>query len=295
MKAFKREIVIFVLTALATLLAVCYFFREMKEGMNVAQTDLFSLTAAQHEAILIVNRPALFVRMFLSKPAVYMAFASEIPDLYLSLLKKHSEITKVQFSFHPQGIVMYAKVDKSMASHIENELQNNVFPSFAPQKQKKGGITFTYYPEAGNRFFGFYQHNGIWVASYSKKLLEEIAYLQRNRKENLSAEQKLLHKSLDPNATLNLILKNEKLNLYVDTSDTTLWRINRKWLSADLFESEGNICYFSCLPFEEPNDSLYRALTDTLSSRLEQRFPQLHITSQCYEENGKIYFTGCTF
>lgn len=295
MKALKREIVIIALTALATLLAIGYFFVDLKEGRNVAQTDLFDLTAAQHNAVLSINRPAVFARMFLSKPPIYEAFSSDIPDIYLSLLHKHTEITEAQFSFHPQGIVMYAKADKSMAGRIESELQNNFFPSFAPQKQTKGGILFTYYPEAGNRFFGFYQCNGIWVASYSKKLLEEVAYQQRGKKNKLPAEEKQLKESLDKNAPLNLMIRSELLDLYVNASDTAQWRINSKWLGADLFESEGNICYFGNLPFQEPCDSLYQSVADTLSARLEQHFPQLHITNQCYEENGKIYLTGCTF
>lgn len=289
MKALKREIVIIALTALATLLAIGYFFVDLKEERNVAQTDLFALAASGHKAVLTINRPAVFVRMFLSKPPVYEAFVSEIPDIYLRLLQKHTEIAEAQFSFHPQGIVMYAKADKSTASRLENELQNNLFPSFAPQKQTKGGIAFTYYPEAGNRFFGFYQCNGIWVASYSKKLLEEVAYLQRSNKNKLSEEEKQLKESLDKNAPLNLLIRSELLDLYVNTSDTTQWRVGRKWLGADLFESEGNICYFGNLP------GLYRPVADTLSARLEQRFPQLHITGQCYEENGKIYLTGCSF
>lgn len=295
MKAFKREIVIIALTALATLSAVGYFFIDLKEGRNVAQADLFDLTAAHHNAVLTINRPAVFARMFLSKPSVYEAFSSAIPDIYLSLLQKHTELAEAQFSFHPQGVVMYAKADKSMAGRIESELQNNLFPSFAPQRQTKGEIAFTYYPEAGNRFFGFYQWNGIWVASYSKKLLEEVAYLQRSKKTNLSGEEKQLKKLLDKNAPLNLLIKSEQLNLYVNTSDTVQWRISRKWLGADLFESEGNICYFGSLPLQESADSLYQSVADTLSARLEQRFPHLHITSQCYEENGKIYFTGCTY
>ena len=45
MMAYKREIVIFIITALATLSAVYYFFGDMEEGKNVAQTDLYTLTA----------------------------------------------------------------------------------------------------------------------------------------------------------------------------------------------------------------------------------------------------------
>lgn len=295
MKDHRREIVIFILTALATLSAVYYFFGDMKKGMNVAQTDLYTLTAPSPEAILTVNRPAIFAGMILSKKPVYQAFASEIPEIFLSIIRKNKELSALQLSFHTQGVVMYAKADKNTVSHIESEILSSTFASFAPQKQTKGEITFIYFPDTDNRFFGYYQYNGIWVASYSKKLLEEVADIQRNQKNYLQKEQVKLRKTLDKNAPLNLMIQSEKLNLYVRTGDSTLWKISDRWLGADLFESEGNICYFSSLPYLAPADTLYRTIADTLSLRLEQRFPQLHISSQSYEEDGKVFYTGCTF
>ena len=79
------------------------------------------------------------------------------------------------------------------------------------------------------------------------------------------------------------------------SNDSTQWRVSDRWLAADLFESEGNICYFSSLSYLEPADTLFRTIADTLAVRLEQRFPQLHISNQIYEENGKFFYTGCTF
>ncbi|WP_046149886.1 hypothetical protein [Parabacteroides sp. HGS0025] len=294
MMAYKREIVIFIITALATLSAVYYFFGDMEEGKNVAQTDLYTLTAPSPAAILSVNRPAAFAKLILTKQPVYQAFASEIPEIFLSIVQKNTAIPALQFSFHTQGVVMYAKADKSIVDNIENKILKSSFGAFEPQKQKKGEITFTYFPDAGNRFFGYYQYEGIWVASYSKKLLEEVATMQTNHTNQLQKEQIHLCKSLDRNAPLNLLIRSEKLNLYVKTNDSTQWKIDDRWLGADLFESEGNICYFSNLPYHAPADTLYRTIADTLSLRLEQYFPQLHISSQSYEEDGKVFYTGCT-
>ena len=282
------------LTALATLSAVYYFFGDMKKSKRLEQIDLYTLTAPAPEAILAVNRPAIFAKVMLTKAPIYQAFASEIPDIYLNIIRKNPEISSLHLSFHPQGVVMYAKADNDLVQQIEENVLKPTFRSFAPQQQTRGEITFTYCPDAGNRFFGYYQHNGVWVASYSKKLLEEVAAIQRKQKDNQPKEQMQLRKTLDNNAPLNLMIQSKRLDLYIKNNDSTLWRISDRWLAADLFESEGNICYFSSLPYPEPADTLFRTIADTLSARLEQRFPQLHISNQIYEENGKIFYTGCT-
>lgn len=93
---------------------------------------------------------------------------------------------------------------------------------------KKDGITFTYYPDTGNRFFGYYQHEGIWVASYSKKLLEEVAQIQRNRQSYLLPDQDRLRKSFDKNAPLNLMVQSDSLDLYVSLPDSTEWGIRKR-------------------------------------------------------------------
>lgn len=293
MKTYKREIVIFFLTALATLSAVFYFLGDLEDEKNLSQTDLYTLTAPTPEAILAVNRPSTFAKIILTKGPIYQAFASQIPEIYLTIIQSIPNITSLQFSFHQQGIVMYAKVDKSIVEQIEENVLKNLFKYFAPQQQIRGGVTFTYYPDTGNRFFGYFQQNGIWVASYSKKLLEEVFNLQRKKRNGFTKEQMQIRQSLDENAPLNLMIQSKVLDLYPKTNDSTLWRISDSWLGADIFESEGNICFFSNLPYLEKADTIYRNIADILSIRLEYYFPQLHISNQIYEEDGKIYYTGC--
>ena len=253
--AYKREIVLFIITALATLSAVYYFFGDMEEGKNVAQTDLYTLTAPSPAAILSVNRPAAFAKLILTKQPVYQAFASEIPEIFLSIVQKNTAIPALQFSFHTQGVVMYAKADKSTVDNIENKILKSSFGAFEPQKQKKGEITFTYFPDAGNRFFGYYQYEGIWVASYSKKLLEEVATMQTYHTNQLQKEQIHLCKSLDRNAPLNLLIRSEKLNLYVKTTPPSGRSTTGGWEPTCLRAKATSVISAACLTMPRPTRS----------------------------------------
>lgn len=293
MNAYKREIVIFIIAALATLSAVWYFFGKMEKTKTAVQTDLYTLVAPASEAILGVNRPDIFAKYILPDSSAWQAFASRIPPVYLSLIREYPGLTELLFSFHAQGVLFYTKATEAQVSRMEENFINKKFGSFAPQKQTVGEITFTYYPDTGNRFFGYYQYHGIFVASYSRKLLEEVARIQTKPIRYLLPEQETIRRSLDRNAPLNLMFESDRLNLYVTLSDSTEWHIRGRWLGADLFTSKGNLCYFGSIPYEPEADSLYSALGDTLTLRLKQLFPQLPVTSQFSIDNGQVLYTGC--
>lgn len=294
MSANKREIVFFLIAALATLSAVWFFFGKMEKHKTSVQTDLYTLVAPASEAVLAVNRPDIFAKYILPDATVREVFASYIPPVYLSLIRQYPGLADVLFSFHAQGVLFYTKATEAQVSDIEENYIKKVFGSFAPQKQTIGSITFTYYPDTGNRFFGYYQHNGICVASYSRKLLEEVARIQTKPIRYLLPEQEKVRRSFDRNAPLNLMFGSELLNLYVALPDSSQWRIHNRWLGADLFTSKGNLCYFGSIPYESEADSLYGALNDTLALRVEQLFPQLPVTSQFSIDNGQVLYTGCS-
>lgn len=293
MKADKREIVTFVIAALATLVAVWFFLGNMQKEKETVRTDLYAFVAPASDAVLSVNRPAAFAHYILSRKPEREAFASKIPDIYLSIIQNNRNLPWLLLSFHPQGVVLYAKAENNFAGRIEQNTLQKAFGSFAPQKQQKDGITFIYYPDIGNRFFGYYQHDGVWVASYSKKLLEEVAQIQRNQQSYLLPDQDRLRKSFDKNAPLNLMVQADSLDLYISLSDSTEWRIRKGWLGADLFLNENHLCYFCNLPYDPATDSLYTSLGDTLALRLEQAFPQFHVSNQTTQENGRVFYTGC--
>ena len=272
MKADKREIVTFVIAALATLVAVWFFLGKMQKEKDTVRTDLYTLVAPASDAILSVNRPAAFTKY---------------------IIQNNRNIPWLLLSFHPQGVILYAQAGNNLVGRIEENTLQKAFGSFAPQKQKRDGITFTYYPDTGNRFFGYYQHEGIWVASYSKKLLEEVAQIQRNRQSYLLPDQDRLRKSFDKNAPLNLMVQSDSLDLYVSLPDSTEWGIRKGWLGADLFMNENHLCYFGSLPYNSTADSLYTSLGDTLVLRLEQAFPQFKVSNQTARENNRMFYTGC--
>lgn len=152
MKADKREIVTFVIAALATLVAVWFFLGKMQKEKDTVRTDLYTLVAPASDAILSVNRPAAFTKYILSRDSERDAFASKIPDIYLSIIQNNRNIPWLLLSFHPQGVILYAQAGNNLVGRIEKNTLQKAFGSFAPQKQKRDGITFTYYPDTGNRF-----------------------------------------------------------------------------------------------------------------------------------------------
>ena len=109
MKADKREIVTFVIAALATLVAVWFFLGKMQKEKDTVRTDLYTLVAPASDAILSVNRPAAFTKYILSRDSERDAFASKIPDIYLSIIQNNRNIPWLLLSFHPQGVILYAQ------------------------------------------------------------------------------------------------------------------------------------------------------------------------------------------
>ena len=293
MRTKKREIIIFIIVILATLMTIGIFFNILKTKKETTQANLFSLIAPSPYAILKVNQPSSFSKYILSKPKTHTLFASAIPTIYLEIIQNHPTLEAAQISFHPQGIVFYAQADDKKVTQITKETLQKQFNSFAPQTQTINELTFTYYPDTDNNFFGCYHAQGIWVASYSQKLLEEVASTQFNRtKQELSVQKELL-KTLDQHVPLNLLLPTDSLNLYVSINDSTNWHIQNGWLGADLFSNDNHLCYSGSIPHHPVSDSLYLQIGDTLALRLQQLFPQFNISNQTSIESEHVFYSGC--
>lgn len=293
MKTKKREIVIFFLSALITLMAVGFFMNNIKKKKENTQSNLFSLIAPSPQAILKINKPSDFSKYILSQPIEYTLFASTIPTIYLEIIQNHPTLEALQISFHPQGIVFYAQADEKEIEQMTKETLVKRFHSFAPQTQTISELTFTFYPDAKNNFLGCYYAQGIWVASYSRKLLEQVANTQLNPINQKHTEQKELLKTLDQYAPLNLLIPADSLNLYVSINDSTDWRIQDCWLGVELFSNENHLCYLGSIPHHPASDSLYIQLGDTLAHRLQQRYPQFTISNQTTIEKEQVFYNGC--
>ena len=80
MKADKREIVTFVIAALATLVAVWFFLGKMQKEKDTVRTDLYTLVAPASDAILSVNRPAGYLPFHHPKQPEYPVVTSIFPS-----------------------------------------------------------------------------------------------------------------------------------------------------------------------------------------------------------------------
>ena len=173
MKADKREIVTFVIAALATLVAVWFFLGKMQKEKDTVRTDLYTLVAPASDAILSVNRPAAFTKYILSRDSERDAFASKIPDIYLSIIQNNRNIPWLLLSFHPQGVILYAQAGNNLVGRIEKNTLQKAFGSFAPQKQKGTAslLPITRIPETVFRFIINTRAYGwqVTARNYSKK------------------------------------------------------------------------------------------------------------------------------
>ena len=173
MKADKREIVTFVIAALATLVAVWFFLGKMQKEKDTVRTDLYTLVAPASDAILSVNRPAAFTKYILSRDSERDAFASKIPDIYLSIIQNNRSIPWLLLSFHPQVVILYAQAGNNLIGRIE-ETHCKRLSARSLRRNKKGTaslLPITRIPETvfsviiNTRAYGWQ----VTARNYSKK------------------------------------------------------------------------------------------------------------------------------
>ncbi|MDR1644335.1 MAG: hypothetical protein LBS05_00705 [Tannerellaceae bacterium] len=281
MRSYLTEILITVASLTVMSLVMVAYFKAVKEEKAYSSPDaLYTIVPPNARTLLAINRPYLFNEMILSHQALRPVFVAAIPDIFFSLLNTERQTYPVLFSFHPQGVVCYVQGGSRTAAWITNELLPERFRYYPPQKQTADGIDFYYYPDTENRYFGYYVHNGIWVGSYSSKLLERAAVQQLQGEILLPEAMNNLRETFDTQAPLNLICPAGELGI-----DAV------RWLPADLFVSEGSICCHTHLPYAAAGNAA--AFGDTLSRRIEDKYPSLRIRFQIDHEEETVYYTGC--
>ena len=283
MRGYLKEIIISIIAILIMVLAIIAYFKAMNAEKSNSRIDVYTLIPPTASTLIAVNRPAVFSRMILNHPQLSSIFAREIPEIFLSVVREIQQMSSVVFSFHPQGVLGYMQVGSKAAYTIANDILPEKFRPYSPQAQRIGNISFYYYPDAGNHFFGYYIHNGIWVGSYSRRLLERAAQQQQGEEVLLPEEMQRLRASFDNNVLMNIICPAGELGLH-----------NLSWISANLFIGQGAFCCNGSLPYAAVDSSLYASIGDTLSRRIEARYPPLRMSFQIQPEEESINLTGCS-
>ena len=295
MRRLKEDIGIIVLSLLIAAVSASYFLGFLQREKEAETQDLYYLLPSQPKSVLAINQPTAFAHLFLEKTPGVDILQRWIPEAFLYFLRQEPETPFLLFSFHQEGVICYAKANKKQAEKLEHDILRSYFSAYEPQEETLHDIRFRYYADTGSRFLGCYQHEGVWVASYSKRLLEQVVRKQLLPQEQ-SDEDELspFFRQFDRNATANLLFPSDGWQIQVARHDTILWKYNLPWVCTDLFPSEGNICGFCSFPYAVPNDSLYEAMGDSLAIQLEALFPRLHVTPQTSQDSSEVYFTFCS-
>lgn len=295
MRRLKEDIGIIVLSLLIAAVSASYFLGFLQREKEAETQDLYYLLPSQPKSVLAINQPTAFAHLLLEKTPGMDILQRWIPEAFLYLLRQEPETPFLLFSFHQEGVICYAKANKKQAEKLEHDILRTYFSAYEPQEEILHDIRFRYYADTGSRFLGCYQHEGVWVASYSKRLLEQVVRKQLLPQEQ-SDEDELspFFRQFDRNATANLLFPSDGWQIQVARHDTILWKYNLPWVCTDLFPSEGNVCGFCSFPYAVPNDSLYEAMGDSLAIQLEALFPRLHVTPQTSQDSSEVYFTFCS-
>lgn len=292
-RKYAEDIAIAIVALAAACLSVSYFFGYLQQEKLTERKDIFCLLPSTSDTVLAVNQPGVFDRLVLDKDKGLRLFKAYLPEIFLQIIREQPELKFALFSFHPEGVACYLQADRRLSRKIEQETLQHHFTTFDPQTEYLYGQECRFYPDQGSRFLGCYQKDGVWIASYSKRLLETIARQQAMFPGNLPDIQTDL-KRFDPKATANLLFPAGDWQIQVTSRDSVIWKYPLPRICVDLFPSEGNLCTFCSLPYPVPADSLFQRIGDSLAIQVGKRFPALQLTPQISHDDSQLFFTCCT-
>lgn len=300
MSARRKDTVILVVVAALTSACMWYFYTGMDERKSISDVNPYTLVVPGPEAVLAINRPLVFEKVILPKKDIREVFSKQIPGVYADLIRDNPDLPLFLFSFYAQDLLFYAPMDGSEARQVFKQLEAR--SPFKDQRKTASLIDCRYYPETGKRFFGCYYHEGMFVASYSRKLLEQVARRQQTDSGRVIPGLKEVLETTNTNTPVNLFVPSDSLNLYVQITDITEWRIKDQWLGMNIFPSDNKLCCFHTQPYQPSLDSLfyqagfstlYQSMGDTMQARINKLFPQIKTTAQVSHDEAVAYFTIC--
>lgn len=294
MKRYQRDILTCLVVALTTIGVVYHFLQRMHNEQAVHHTEIYAILDESSNGLLVIHRPVVFAQLMLKDSIRRNTFSHFIPNDFLSLLPNFPENETVHFSFHPQGIVCYAKLDQRKAVQLEKRvLQPILGKDFPAQSVEWKQVHFRYYPTRHSSYIGCYQYDNIWIASNSKHLLEQTLLRQlAGITPSLSPFQQTLA-TLDCQSVANIMVPTELLNIELTRPDSTQWRLPSGWLTADLFVESQQLCGIGSWPYQAHLDSLYQPFADTLASRLSGLLPSLQYHTHVDAGDERVYWTIC--
>lgn len=291
MRPARKDITILALLSAATLALICILYRNIRYERLAAEADPFRLIEPTPEAVLAINQIDALSQFILQREPLRAIFTEHIPHAFLSLIRTDLPLSSALIAYYPRGSILYASMEQRIARRLFKHLDQAF--AFPPQEERDGPIHISYYPDTNHRFLGCYYHEGLFVASYNRRLLTQA--IERHVSDTASSLPELARITRrDTHVPLRLFLPSDSVHIHVPLEDSTLWHPREPWLALDLFPSEGNLCCLNEQPREAHTDTtLYQAISDTAQAYVRRLFPMLNTTTQISYDETAVYYIIC--
>lgn len=167
------RIVFFALILTVLVLAGMYAFVKLRTGEQVYHTDLFELVPQEHDVVFFTPEPNKLTQTFPKELLPDSSYLSIVDGMRPVFTKSLPGSDKFILSFKKNdGLILYPSTPEQIAEW--ESLQNKKgFFIYPPVKDNHAEINYTAYLTNDGRFFCFSYHQGVFLASYSKLVLEK--------------------------------------------------------------------------------------------------------------------------
>lgn len=189
----KKIILRIVLASFIVLLSVgagIYSFLHLADKQKSIETNLFSLVPQSSIVVLETSNLSRLIQDMERTSFQHELSGLHISDL-LTLMKNNldlltenaahglsTQMNQMLVSFHKPGTirdqVLYCKLGQDDEKLIEEIIRKSSSKLFPPKTFLYKGKEIRIYPLGNNDFLACYFHPGFFVASYQKKLIEEV-------------------------------------------------------------------------------------------------------------------------
>lgn len=287
MRRLRRDIAACLGAFLLVVGIVSYFFGSLERNREAEEVDLYAALPDGLECLLASDGQASVRQLIRQESPLGKVLAVHLPTRLVRLLEAAPACPWL-LTFHEEGILLCLKTEEKRLRRWEQELLRPLFGSYVPQRRKVGDVAYLFYPDTANRFLATYRQAGLWVGSYSKRLLEtSVRQLTAPAVERTGQEPVRLARLSRQKVPLRLVVPADSLGIGLSG-----------WAVADFYVGEeGETCCIGQLPSPiggMAGDSLCLAMSEQLVSNLLDRFPMLD-TLRCMPDRGEeiLYFSLC--
>ncbi|MCD8194501.1 MAG: hypothetical protein LUD74_08165 [Tannerellaceae bacterium] len=289
MSRYGKEIQIGLLVAIITGLAIYYYSAQLHSRRLSANSDWHTYVPDNSYALLHINRPAVITGILFADTVTKNIFRKYLPAPVLGIITNKKLSSPLYASFHTNGELFYTNVNQQQFNKLQKELLNSYFKFYQPETEMINTIQVDFYPVAGNRFFGSFYHQGIWVGSFSRRLLEESI----QQITTPSAVNKEMSKRVDRNAPVNLFLVADSISQYISTDSINQQIGWDQWVAADIFISEQSLCFFTQTPKLPANDAVQASYLHAMNTYLFKLTGGYPTEGELSGDGEDTYYSAC--